>query len=361
MKQFIIFSFLFLFYIFAAFGNISAPPQPKEGNISGQNSFSDISVINEDLTINLSEVVDGRTAKINALYRIHVSKNLRNLNLVFVANNLTESKYMVKIDDVFVNGDLREYDSIPQGWYPPDSIDFLGNKIPFKYTHKGLIAFTIDSLSIGEHTLEVSYEADVAEWYNKEDLAITKTFVYILKPYQGWKEFKNLNLNLFIPNDWECTSNIQLDQSYPHALHGFWEELPAHHLAIAISPKQNYAESISIMFVIVSGVISLLLLVMWMYVVTNYRIKNRKHRIIQILNVIFVAFIATVILYIIYYKEADIKNHLLDGQLNPYYTYGDAYFIIVSPIIWLMAIIIAFVIDFILTKKVNSKYKKHHR
>ena len=57
----------------------------------------------------------------------------------------------------------------------------------------------------------------------------------------------------------------------------------------------------------------------------------------------------------IYFIEPELKNHLLDDQLNPFYTYGIAYSIFASPIVLVVALIITFLADYFLTKKYKNK------
>lgn len=338
-----------------AWANISAPPEPSRGNITGQGFFKQISVLSEDLTINLSEVTKHGNAIIRAHYKIYTPVSIKNLELIFVANNLTESKYLVEIDDQFVNGYLKKFDTIPSIWFPPDSVLFQSKKIPFLYTHEGLISFVIDSLSAGEHTLSVSYEADISEWYEHDELSITRAFVYILKPYQGWKEFKNLNLNIFIPDGWDYSTNLEMEQHGSSAIHGFWEELPAHHLAITFRPKEGGVRIVSLLCVLIIGVGAAFVLILWMKIVATYRVREKKSKIIQIGNDILVAFVATVLFYIIYAYEPELKKYLLDNHLNPFYTYGNGYFIIAFPVIWFLALIPVGFVDYFLTSSIKNK------
>jgi len=334
-----------------AWANLARPPEPKNGNILGQGDLQSISVLSEELRIDLSEVAQGGDAKIRAYYKIYSPTPVTDLELIFVANNLTNSRYLVEIDDQFVDGYIREL-----ALTPSDSVMFKSNKIPFHYTNEGLIAFSVNYITAGEHTLEISYEANVAEWYESDELSITRAFVYILKPYEGWKEFRNLNLILYMPSGWEYTSNLEMEShpNAPHVTSGFWEELPAHHLAITFRPKEKGVTILSFLFVISCVLVFIFLSQLWMLTVIKFRLKKNRSKIIQIISDIFLSFMATVFFLTVYLFEPDLKRYLLDSHLNPFYTYGIAYVIFYFLIIWIISLIIILIVDYFLTKSYDK-------
>lgn len=343
----------------ALFANIAAPPQPWPGNLVGENHLQNIAVQSERLTIIIPEN-SRENVKIRASYKISSEEPIEDLELVFVANNLTESKYLVKVDNKFVNGRLHPLDSIPNTWLPPDSIVFKTKIIPYKYTHKGLISFKIDKVLDGVHDLEVSYEAKLSEWFDRDDLAITSTFVYILKPEKEWKAFNDLFIEVFMPDNWDYTTNLKMKQHAPHVINGFWPELPAHHFAISLKPKEQHVELKSSLFVMISGLIATLLLIKWIAIVINFRIRKNKTKFLQTANTILVSFVGTVLFFVLFFNELAFKTYLLEGQINPYFNYGTGYFILSFPFLWIFIGLITVVISYILTNRIEQKINVEH-
>lgn len=338
--------------------NISAPPKPRAGDITGTSQMKEITVLHEDLTINLSEVVDQGLAKVHAYYKINCPTTIKNLELVFIANNLTESKYLVELDGNFINGYLTKFDSLPDGWLPPDSIPWNGKFIPFKYNHEGLISFKIDSIPPGEHTLSVSYEADIAQWYENDDLSIYRAFVYILKPSKSnWKQFNTLNTNIFIPGDWDYTSNVPLERHVTDGLHGYWDKIPSPYLSIVIKAPTAKARIYSALFLVGTWVIYIGLVIYWMNKVIKFRMNRKYKLLIKILNIILLAFITTIFFYFIYFTNHDILKIALDNNLNPWVTYGTAYYIFGFPILAIAFVIIITLLDYILSNRIQTKLK----
>lgn len=339
------------------FANIGDTPSPRSGNVTGDSYLRNLTIIREDLTINLSEIHKGGPVKVWARYIINCPQLLRNVDLVFVANNLTESRYRVDLDGNFLNGYLTEYDTIPSNWLPPDSIVWLGNRIPYKYRHRGLISFRFDSLTQGEHTLIVDYDADASEWFEDGDLAMVRTFVYILKPTDNWKNFEKLHLVVFTPHDWELSSNLSLKKETSNAWTGDWKQLPDQYLTIAIRKPPANARVYSILFLAGTWCSFILLSIYWMHRVIKFRLQNNKGRIIQFLNSVIVSLLVSIFFFFIYFKNQDLMELWLDNQLNPLVTYGTGYYIMTFPFVWIVATLIVLFVDYILTKRVKEKLR----
>lgn len=355
MNIFSKYTILFLLLISKlTYSNIARPPEPISGHIVGQGKMEDIYVLGENLHINLKDITENGNAKIIATYDIYASQLIKNLELIFVANSLYKTNFDLEVDDKPTNGYIKYFDTIPESWNPPDTLTFNKEKIPFIYTHKGLISFTIDSITKGRHIIRVSYDAMVAEWYDKNDLSITRSFVYILKPDNGWKDFENLNINLFIPDGWEYSSNLDFKSAYS-SLRGSWEKLPAHSFTIVLRPKETWAKVLTILFIIITPIISIVILLFWMYVVAKFQIKKGKSFSIRIINNIIVGLIVSVLFFIIYLNAPDIKNSLLDNHLNPLINYGRVYIVFAFPIVLIIALVLTFITEFFISKKIKRK------
>ena len=348
---------LFFTSLFAGpvFANIGPPPSPSAGNLTGDSYFSHLKVLREELSINMSEIDKGKPVEVYAKYLIECPQLLKHVDLVFVANGLTESRYRVDLDGNFLNGYLSEFDTIPPTWLPPDSIKHLDRKIPYFYRHKGLISFRFDSLSAGQHTLIVNYDADASEWFDENDISITRTFVYILKPGAKWQSFKNFHLTIFHPDNWEFSSNLELERATGYSLSGDWPTLPDNYITIAIRKPSTQAIMKSTVFLVIAWISYVLVMIFWMSKVIQYRIRNNKRRIIQILNSVLVSFLAAAFFYFIYYKNQELLEKWLDNQVNPLSTYGTGYFIMGFPIIWFIAFIITMAVDYFLTIRLDRQ------
>jgi hypothetical protein len=340
--------------------NIGEPPSPIPGNITGDSYFKHMSVLHEELTIDMSGIYEGKPVKVWAKYVIDCPQLLKNIDLVFVATQLTESRYRVDLDNNFVNGYLNKFDTIPHTWLPPDSITWQGRKIPYIYTQKGLISFRIDSLTPGLHTLTVDYDADASEWFDENDLSITRTFVYILKPTDNWKSFNNFHFVVFHPANWEFSSNLELKRATSYSLNGDWSKLPGNYITIAIRKPSVQARANSILFLTISWIGFISLSIFWMKKLAKYRILKNKKRVLQIINSLLISIIASIFFFFIYFENHNLLNKWLDHQLNPLRTYGTGYLIMAFPLIWIAIAIITFALDDILTTNIKSKYEKKY-
>jgi hypothetical protein len=341
-----------------AFANMSDPPSPRAGNITGDSYLRHLTMLREELVINMSDVNEGKPVRVRATYVIDCAELLKNIDLVFVANGLTESRYRVDLDGRFVNGYLTPYDAIPSSWLPPDSIKWFDKQIPFLYTHEGLISFRIDSLAPGKHTLIVDYDADASEWFTKDDLSVTRTFVYILKPTDNWKSFEKFRVVIFHPDNWEFFSNLELERVTPYSLSGSWATLPDRYLTIAIRKPPLETRIKSIVFQVISWAIFISLMLFWMTKVTRYRIRKNKWRILQIANSFVVSLLVPVFFLLVYFRNEALLDDWLDDHLNPTVTYGSGYLVLAYPVFWIISAIITFIADYFITRITKSRRKK---
>jgi hypothetical protein len=274
-----------------------------------------------------------------------------------VANNLSGNKYRVEQDGRLLPGHLRDFDTIPPAWLPPDSIKGVSGTIPFAYTYKGLIAFRLDRITPGTHTLRVAYEADAGEWFSEDDLVVTRTFVYILKPSTGWKQFKSLRAKVIVPDGWHYTANLPLTEDESGGYRGDWNTLPAHHLAIALRKSATAARTGTVLFLVIAGLFWYALGMLagrWMRKVARYRIRRNDSRILQVLNDIVISFPHAVYFYVVYFLYFEVQARLLAGQLNPWRTYGTGYFVLLFPLVWIVALGLTLAADYRLTQGVKK-------
>ena len=350
-----------LFVLLAAhwsMANISAPPEPDSAQVTGNSPMGQITVLHEDLTLDLRGLDHGKPVRVTALYTLQCPVAVNVLELIFVANNLSGNTYRVELDGRTIAGRLREFDTIPTAWLPPDSIGGPDGKIPFGYTHEGLIAFRMDSITPGTHTLRVAYEADAGRWFEEDDLAVTRTFVYILKPSTGWKGFKSLRTHLKLPDGWAFTANVAFTEDESGEYRGDWATLPAHHLSVALHKSTTAARVAVMLTMIIAGIAWYGLAALagrWMKKVARYRVRRNNSRIIQVINDLFIAFLHTVCFYVVFFLYFVVLELVLAGQLNPWQGYGVWYFIFTFPLVWIVALGLTIAVDYRLTQRVKKE------
>jgi hypothetical protein len=334
--------------------NISAPPQPDPGQVTGNSPMGQITVLHEDLTLDLSGVAAGRRVKVVATYTLQNPAAVDGLELIFVANNLSGSKYRVALNGRPVGGHLREFDTIPPGWLPPDSIKGVSGTIPFAYTHEGLIALRINHITAGRHTLHVTYEAEAGEWFDKDDRAVTRTFVYILQPSTDWKQFKSLRARVILPDGWGYTSNLALTEEKSGVYAGNWVALPARHFSIALHKPTLVARVVAVLFHVIAWFAFGLLACRWMNKVARYRVRRNDSRVLQVINDIFISFLAAAYFFVIYFCHFSLEDYWLDGHLSPWETYGIGYAVFAFPLVWIVAFALTMGVDYRLTGRIKK-------
>lgn len=344
-----------LLIVHSAFANIGPPPAPRHGNITGDTHFQNISVVHEDLVINLAGIDKGQPVKIRATYTLECSALVQPVDLVFVANNLTESRYRVELDGAFVNGYLTRFDSLPPAWLPPDSIRWANRMIPYLYESEGLIRFRFDRLTPGQHTLIVDYDAQTSEWFDPEEPTVIQTFVYILKPTDQWKRFENFHLTVFTPDNWEFSCNLALEKVRSSAFSGNWKKLPASYLTMALRKPPYPATLYSVLFLGGSWVGYLLMVVLWMNQVAKLRIQGRIKPILKLLNTLGLTLLTSVFFFVIYFTNQNLAAYWLDHQANPFSTYGTGYIILTLPLVFCLAGVILFILDYVITRRLKTK------
>ncbi len=337
--------------------NISAPPEPDPAQVTGNSPMGQITVLHEDLTLDLRGLARGKPVRVTAVYTLQCPVAVNGLELIFVANNLSGNTYRVELDGRIIAGRLREFDTIPTAWLPPDSIGGPDGKIPFGYTHEGLVDFRMDSIAAGTHTLRVAYEAKAGEWFEEDDLVVTRTFAYILKPSTGWKGFKSLQTHLKVPDGWAFTSNVAFTGGESGEYRGDWAALPAHHLSVALRKSATVAHLGAVFVLIVAGIVWYALGALaarWMIKVARYRIRRNDSRILQMINDIFISFPHAVCFYVTCFLYFESLIFLLDGQLRPGGMSGMGYTVFFFPLVWIVALGLTIAADYRLTQRVKK-------
>src|SRR5690606_30758610 len=207
------------------------------------------------------------------------------------------------------------------------------------------------------HILTVDYDAEASEWFEDGDLAMVRAFVYILKPTDNWNSFKDFHLVVFTPENWEFSSNLNLTRATTSALSGHWSQPPDQFVSIAIRKATTNAKIYSILFLVITWTTFISIAIYWMIRVIRFRLQKNRGRIIQFLNSVTISLLATIFFFFIYFKNQDLLELWLDDQLNPLVTYGTGYYIMTFPFVWIIAAIIVFFVDYILTNRLKERLK----
>ncbi|MBK7158793.1 MAG: hypothetical protein IPH77_09580 [Ignavibacteria bacterium] len=196
-----------IFLIFltgSSFANMASPV--REGSlISSAFSSSDIDIIKEKLTVNISK--DFTTADYIAEYFINTEIDGMQIPLLFHAADykgdfrIFVDNKEVKILDVpeeFVYSSDSSFDKFSQSFIQ-DSLNNNGKRVTVKWNEKTERDFRLSelkyfqvNLSKGKHTIRAEYTANV--WTDRSDWVKEYSFHYSLSPAKYWKSFGSLEI-----------------------------------------------------------------------------------------------------------------------------------------------------------------------
>ncbi len=345
---------LFPTYLWA---NISEPPRTQIGQIAGNTGIANIAVDHELLQIDLHPLLDNKPILVKATYTLQIEEPLENIPLIFIANNLENNAFQISLNGKVIEGDTSAIKHAPSKWFPPDTIQWRDQSIPFKYQNKGFVVFHLPKLEKGKQILEVSYKA-VASQSFRHPLVNIWEFVYILQPTTAWKRFQNLDLQVLIPNDWEHYSNIPLEKK-DNIWVGSWQNLPAHHFAISCNKKVGWLIVENAVIRIGQLLLFLITVLSLLFWIVRRRVRYQKGPLLEGLAYILIVLVGAVVLNVIFFTQSEWWWEQLGWQTNPNLGRGGGYIIILTvPVTALiLAIIIPVVIHF-MKKYLIRKYQK---
>lgn len=292
------------------------------------------SIIREDLKIDLTPLANNKNAIVRATYFTIFDKEAKDFELLFLANQLNGTNFSVTIDKVKVTGILL--DSVP---LPPNvkTPAFSPSFAPFEslsfnaHSPKGIL-FKKD-LSAGAHEITVEYEVRPALYGS--DYSITKIwqFAYLLSPVRNWKSFKDLNITICVPPDWQIATNFSLNR-VDDCLTDKLNHLPDDYIILSVKAPHKLAVAINTGICVSIGLVILILTHLLVKVIARKRANNQLHFVISFLVLIVASMISTIILTIVIFSEPDLLRYLLNDQLNWNYGVSRPYFIFAVPVLW---------------------------
>lgn len=355
--------FLLTAVLFAtsAFANLSEPPWPSPGQITGGPFISEHCIITgELLKVDLRPLENLEEGIITARYNFNCDTVNTSLNLIFVARNLSGKDFRILLDGKPVSGDTTSLLLVPDHWLLPRKLpwsprwsdsslayDSTGWSDAQRYYYErenfnDYILFTI-GIDSGQHVLEVTYNVDVPQSYR--GALINHCFTYILSPAADWKSYSELNLELYIPNEWEVQSNLDLTLLGDHYT-GYWKQLPADYFYVITGRSQENADALENTFLF-TGWGLLLICIIW--VLNRFKKRLIKQQISKGIFWTIPLWLmpAAIIVFFIIFAWRDAWMKLWYGaQLQPGFTHSDDYVWIFGFIpLSIIAIVIGYVIQ----------------
>jgi hypothetical protein len=346
--------------------NISEPPRPAPGQITGGPFISKHCVItHEYLEVDLRPLEELGNGLVSATYEFTCDTNTDALQLVFVARNLSDEKFSILLDGQQVDGDTTKLEHVPEHWSMNRFISARGHYKVYEddasmqrwYSDdlSDYILFTI-ALDSGQHTLQVAYEVQVpAEYYHT---VTAHAFSYILSPALDWKSYSDLNLKIYIPEDWEYSSNLPLTAA-DGALTGHWKELPHDYFYLVTSMNGSSGAALELGFLwtlwaLLTGV------VLWrIFIITKSYVNGTVSAANNWTVVIRIVPAAVVLFFFIYGLRITWLEWWYGKQLSREIGHGDGYlYMFAGPALLIVATGCGYVVQALLYAILHARKNK---
>lgn len=326
--------------------NMAAPPKPHTGDIAGSNVLRSLSVLREDLRLDLTPLAENHPAAIFARYVIESPRALHDVELLFIACGLDENPYHVTLDGHPLPGRLVSYDSIPEVWKSPKHRNDANNGQQQDYSLPGIISFR-GSLTAGRHIITVNYQASASEDFDPKGQILTRTqgVDYILKPTEDWHSFDHLHLAVRVPDGWSIATNLPLPTDSAGYHTGYWPKLPATQLHITTQKSATPART----------TVRLLMAGQWLLLLGGIYWWLRHSR----RQSWAVALGATLFYFVLDVIEDGVLSNMLGSEMNRQISYDKGYYLLTDilyfPFVWLALTMVLFsissAIDFIVRRR----------
>lgn len=218
------------------FGN-SGPFETSARIVGEPIGLTSVEIIREDLEIDFRPLADYERVGVKAVYQLDNPKDVERLSIAFAFGSDSNVNHRVRFNGVEVVGVKKLEDrDITEQWWPPEYTPALrpeGSPIRFGgWRPIEPLQFELE-IPEGRSTLEVSYEEEAKVVFDRPSMY--RQFAYILSPAKSWASFRDLNLVIHPPADWEIVSDCDLEVDGA-TLVGQFDGLPADNLSFTLRP-----------------------------------------------------------------------------------------------------------------------------
>jgi hypothetical protein len=219
-----------------------------------QGGLVDVAIQRETLKLDLRPVANLEPATVEATYHLYNSGAVKKVELVFVAGSEDVRDFAVYSGTKLLPSralrpdEVRQrWNTMPSSWKPPPDLAGIDSRIKSSVwlsrpgSGLALLAFELE-IPHGASTLRARYRAKLA---GTEEGYPTATWQlhYILAPARQWGTFGRLEVTIYIPNYWQHTCSLDLENDGAR-LHGTFDGLPADCLTVAtrlpIGPEYDW-------------------------------------------------------------------------------------------------------------------------
>ncbi len=349
--------FLVLLFPLICLGNGYPFDEYTSGTFSGQPQKSEaISIISEELKIDLSSILTTEKGHVSATYQLEVDTFQQNTKIGFVAHQLLQNSFQVQLNDLDIEAGKVEMNNLFEFWPKPNDskwMSFGGDVIEldtFIYDliliDSGYFSFELFDLPEGLHELKVKYEIQPGI-LDDDFRSFTKIWIvaYSLVPAKYWKSFQDLNIEVLVPKGWELASNVNLTQSKNSYIVSF-DSLPAENLLMAVRKDESHRLQSLVYYTIKTlyFILAILVLVLFYWFVKN-RYQWKYSKLVLAISTLLIAFLTPVAYFFLEVSQIPLLNRLLDGQVNEniiqFNGYGlIMYMVFLAPIMFFTALMI---------------------
>lgn len=355
--------FFLLTFFFITQQSIANRAEPIKKHISGdlisEPFIKRFAIVEkENLIIDLTPLIDNSEAVIKATYLTKFDKSVENFELLFIANQLRGNEFKIFIDKKPVEGKVVDSLQFPSGLnfpvYTPSFNTF--EALPFQATAKSGFLFMAD-ITEGEHEITVEYIAAPPAYSSSNSLTKIWQLGYLLSPARDWKLFKELNLEIILPENWDMTTNIPV-KKIGDSWQGQYKGIPADFISISLKASSQTAVILNIAICTFIVLLTFYSSYKALGTLARLRFNKKINFLLSYLLIIIISIAATIVFTALIFTEPSILNWLLNDQLDWNYGTSRPYFIFAIPVMWVFLLVLLFLFYFINLKYWNRAMKK---
>ncbi len=370
MKELKIVGFVFLFLTQLCSANMASPIIEGSKNASAFSS-KNVTILHENIIVHISQ--DFKTATYTIEYTIKSDLVGGQIPLLFLAKDYKDN-FNVWLDEKMIN-----VQCIPSNIIKPEDVQYEGFANSFSenidenkyisitwqrnkrnlYNLDDLKYFEAD-LSKGEHKIKVEYTANV--WIDKSNEWINEySFRYSLAPAKFWKSFGSIDITVFQDGTIKpLLTNLgsPIEGDFGKVSTWKFNKLPSENFNIVYKPKISKIANVLIAIepfgiMILVGIVLLLF-----HIAINFWYKKKIITKKVTWIVVLGSFIVPYLMLHSFFISYDIIDNIIGADASQRHGY---YFLIlfVYPILVTIYMIIMWIIDIIIRKKLTKSNFSH--